>query len=98
MFHSAALALLMVALAPPAYAAQSSGGAGGGTNFACDTSTCICNGTYTDCKSMEDKCSGKISCPSGATYCSCTKKASVRQKQLPKSNVAPGDTLKIAPQ
>lgn len=88
---------LMSVLIPIAQAAQSGSGGAGGTNFACDTTTCICNGSYTDCKNMEEKCSGKISCPSGGTYCSCTKKLSVRENRLPRSNVIPDGAVRVSP-
>ena len=76
--------ILFLSLMSPSglLAAQKSGGTSGGTSFACEGSTCICNGTYTDCKDMEEKCSGKINCPTGGSYFSCTRKAAARQKQL----------------
>jgi hypothetical protein len=87
--------LFLALLLPlPADAAQSGGSGGGGLNFACEGTTCICNGSYLDCKSMEDKCSGKINCPAGASYCSCTKKASVRRSPLlPRDKIIPDSTL-----
>lgn len=88
-------ALLAVTLGLPAEAGQTNGGGGGSLNFACEGTTCICNGTYPDCKDMEDKCSGKINCPSGATYCSCTRKTSVRQRLTPKGNVTPNAPSEI---
>lgn len=98
MLRYVVFSLLMMSFPPPAEAAQNTGGTGGGSKFSCDASSCICNGTYTDCKDMEDKCLGKIKCPAGGTYCSCTKKAAIRQKLLPKSKVAPDESPKIAPQ
>jgi hypothetical protein len=74
MVWRATLIVLIMLIGSQAHALKSGGG--GGAGFACEGTTCICNGTYTDCKNMEDSCKDKITCT--GSYCSCTKKAAAK--------------------
>lgn len=89
MIWSARLIMAIMLISSQAHALQAGGG-GGGAGFACEGTTCICNGTYPDCKKMEGSCKDKITCT--GSYCSCTKKTAARQSPAikplaPKGNV-----------
>jgi len=76
MLWSAILTILFTLIGSQVHALEAGGG-GGGAGFACEGTTCICNGTYPDCKDMEGSCIDKITCT--GSYCSCTKKTTARQ-------------------
>jgi len=72
-----AILIMVITLIGSQARALEAGAGGGGAGFACEGTTCICNGTYPDCKDMEGSCKGKITCT--GSYCSCTKKTAARQ-------------------
>ena len=92
--------LVSLVMIMPAVAAQSGSSGGGKMRFNCppDSTTCTCDGSYTDCKRMKDTVcvEGKMDCKrvNGVETCSCEMYGAVRAPKLPGTKQLPGAPAK----